>query len=209
MFKIINNNYKYLIIFVVFNLLFVGCSKKEEHNTTEKSDNNNKSTAKIEIVTNTNAKEIKVKTNHNSNKDQSKSFYYDYNINSEYSQDAQPANKDASVRMKPRTVLDAYSHIRSPYERVQVSLIAKQLSSTFKLKCSACHDDYANGVLGPSLLGRDSNYIYKKIIDFKTGVKSNPLMTDLIKAMSDKEIHKIANEIYEFNKRVQKLRGKQ
>ena len=99
-------------------------------------------------------------------------------------------------------------HIRSPYERVQVSLLSQQLSPAYRLKCSACHDDYANGVLGPSLLGRDADYIYNKIHEFKTGKKHNVLMKDLIKNMSDKEIRAIATDIYNFNLEVQKIRNK-
>ena len=196
-----------LITFLAISVSFSGCSDKKE--SKEEKTATKTLSPKIEIVTN-NTKEIKVevKDDKKSTSKNAKSFYYDYGEKSEYSQDAEPANKDADVRVRPRTVLDAYSHIRSPYERVQVSLIARQLSSTFRLKCSACHDDYANGVLGPSLLGKDASYIYDKIIEFKTGVKSNPLMSDLIKHMDNKEIKTIANEIYEFNKQVQKLRGR-
>jgi len=197
-----------LITFLAISVSFSGCSDKKE-SANKKESTSKSQVPKIEIVT-SDKKEIKVKRKDDkkSNSKNAQSFYYDYGEKSEYSQDAQPANKDADVRVRPRTVLDAYSHIRSPYERVQVSLIARQLSSTFRLKCSACHDDYANGVLGPSLLGRDSSYIYDKILEFKTGVKSNPLMSDLIKHMDNKEIKTIADEIYEFNKQVQKLRGR-
>jgi len=190
-------------------LLLSGCGNSDNSKPKHTQSNLN-TTPTIEIVENKNAKAIKVEQKHHEkkNSNQAKDYYYDYGEKSEYSQDAQPANKDASVRVRPRTVVDAYSHIRSPYERVQVSLISKQLSPTFKLKCSACHDDYANGVLGPSLLGKDAQYIYNKIIEFKTGVKNNPLMTDLIKQMSNSSIKNIADEIYEFNLRVQKMRGK-
>jgi len=130
-------------------------------------------------------------------------------VESSYDENSRPANKDASVRVKPRTVLDANMHIRSPYERVQISLIVKQLSTNFKLKCSACHDDYANGVIGPSLLGKDAEFIYKSINDFKNGSKSNPLMVDLIKQMTDKDIKDISTEIFLFNKKIEELGARQ
>jgi cytochrome c553 len=189
--------------------MFIGCSDKP------KEDNEKKkivtTTPKIEVVANENANEIKVKEKEKTKlqvKD-GKAYYYDYNIKSEYDENAQPANKDASVRVRPRTVLDANMHIRSPYERVQISLIVKQLSNSFKLKCSACHDDYANGVVGPSLLGKNADFIYNAINDFKTGKKSNPLMNDLINMMSDKEIKDISQEIYKFNREIEKLGAKQ
>jgi len=166
---------------------------------------------KIEVVSNKNEYALKVKSDKKGEKgtaSNKNSFYYDYGEKSEYDQNAQPANPEASVRVRPRTILDAQMHIRSPYERVQVSLLSRQLSPTFRLKCSACHDDYANGVLGPSLLGKDADYIYNKIIAFKTGKKKNVFMNDLIHHMSDKEIRSIAEDIYNFNLQIQKIRNK-
>ena len=191
----------------MFTLTGCGDKPQDEKQETKVSS---ASTPKIEIVQNDNAKAIKVEEKKKTKlhiKD-GKAYYYDYNVKSAYDPNSQPANEDAAVRIKPRTILDANMHIRSPYERVQVSLIVKQLSRTFKVKCSACHDDYANGVVGPSLLGKDSTYIYSKIAEFKNGTKSNPLMDDLIKMMSDKEIKIIAEEIYDFNKKSQEIREK-
>ena len=87
-------------------------------------------------------------------------------------------------------------------------MLVKKLSKTFRVKCSACHDDYANGIIGPSLLTRNADYIYDKIAEFKSGKKSNPLMTDLINMMSDEEIRALADEIYEFNKQIKEMREK-
>jgi cytochrome c553 len=110
--------------------------------------------------------------------------------------------------MKPRSILEANMQVRSPYEKVQVSLLVKKLSKKFIVKCSSCHNDYANGVIGPSLLNKTSDEILKNINDFKTGIKSNPLMSDLIKLMSKEEIKSLANEIYQFNKMVRDLKNK-
>jgi len=198
------------ILPLVYIAIFTGCGDKQNE---EKSVNKTvtSSSPQIEVIQNTNKNEIKVQEKKKTKiqvKD-GKAFYYDYNVKSDYDLKSQPANEDASVRVRPRTVLDANMNIRSPYERVQISLIVKQLSSTFKLKCSACHDDYANGVVGPSLLGKDADFIYKSIIDFKSGKKSNPLMDDLIHMMSNKEIKKISQEIYQFNKQIEKLGARQ
>ena len=202
-------------VFALALLVFLtGCAekKKEEHQK-EKMQSNVEQTeqaSKIEISVNENAQAIKVKEKAKS-KDrghQKNAYYYDYNIKSEYDQNAKPANEDASVRVKPRTVIEANMNIRSPYEKVKISMLVRKLSKTFIVKCSACHDDYANGIIGPSLLSRDSNYIYGKISDFKTGKKSNPLMTDLINMMSDEEIRTLADEIYVFNQEIKKMREK-
>jgi len=201
----------FYILPIISILAFVGCGDKDQsEKTIVKNVSKDNSPLKIEVTQNNNAYAIKAeekKKNKLEVKD-GKAYYYDYNIKSAYDPNSQPANKDAIVRIKPRTVLDANMNIRSPYEKVKISLIVKQLSKTFRLKCSACHDDYANGVVGPSLLGKSADYIYDKIIAFKTGKTSNPLMDDLIKMMDNEEIKTISQDIYIFNKKIQELRGK-
>ena len=187
-------------------LFLTGCGEEKKQESPTITNEVAQASA-IEVVANDNAKEIKVKEK-SVDKNQSKSYYYDYNIKSEYDPNAQPKNEDASVRAKPRTQIDANIHIRSPYEKVQVGMLVQKLSKTFRVKCSACHDDYANGIIGPSLLSRDSDYIFNKIADFKTGKKSNPLMDDLIKMMSEEEIRTLADEIYLFNQEIKKMREK-
>ena len=204
----INNYTKFSMLASSITLLLflTGCGEEKKQES-PKVESEAVQASKIEVVANKNAEEIKVKAK-KIDENQSKSYYYDYNIKSEYDPNAKPANKDASVRAKPRTQVDANIHIRSPYEKVQVSMLVQKLSKTFRVKCSACHDDYANGIIGPSLLARDSDYIYGKIADFKSGKKSNPLMTDLIKMMSDEEIRVLADEIYVFNQEIKKMREK-
>jgi len=192
--------------FLMVGFMLLGCGEKTKQEDSE-IQNSNKEAGVIEITANENAKEIKVKAK-KTDASKSKSFYYDYGIKSEYDPNAAPANKDAGVRTKPRTSIDANMHVRSPYENVQVSLIVQKLSKNFRIKCSACHDDYANGIIGPSLLDRNADYIYDKIAEFKSGKKSNPLMNDLIKMMSNEEIRTLADEIFEFNKQIKKMREK-
>ncbi len=198
-------NYKILALSVLFVASMIGCDESSEK--LDKSITTTSDTPTIEIVQNPNAKEIKVKGSEIKT-DDDKSFYYDYGVKSAYDPNEQPANKDASVRIKPRTVIEANMNVRSPYEAVQISMLSQKLSLKFRIKCSACHDDYANGIIGPSLLTRDADYIYSKIAEFKSGKKSNPLMTDLINMMSDAEIREIADEIYTFNQKIKQIREK-
>jgi len=183
-------------------LSFTGCEEKQKKESSEKLQSVTQNTPVIEITHNDNAKEIKV-SEKSADANQSKSYYLGYNIKSAYDENSQPANKDAAVRVKPRTSIDANMHIRSPYEKVQTSMLVRKMSKKFIVKCSACHNDYANGVIGPSLLKKDPDYIFNKIADFKSGKKSNPLMRDLIKMMSDEEIKEMAQEIYKFNEAIQ------
>ena len=200
------------ILFGCVLFLLTGCNDKQSNSNTEQTvkelSSENSVASKIEIVQSSDAKAIKVEekekvSNKNGQKDK---YYYDYNIKSEYDQNAKPANEDASVRIKPRTAIEANMNVRSPYEKVQISMLVKKLSIKFMVKCSACHDDYANGVIGPSLLGKSSDEIFTAIADFKSGKKSNVLMTDLIAQMSEEEIRGLADEIYSFNEKIKVLR---
>ncbi len=196
-----------LVSSLVLVSLVTGCGEKTND---EKSKAENVATAtkvapQIEVVTNENAKEIKVKEKA-TDKTQSKSYYYDYNIKSEYDENARPANEDAGIRAKPRTTIDANINVRSPYEKVQISLLVRKLSKKFIVKCSACHNDYANGIIGPSLLGKTSKEIFDDIAAFKSGEKKNVLMTDLINMMDENEIRTLADEIYDFNQKIKEAR---
>jgi len=174
-------------------LLLSGCGSDKGTNQTE-----GVADSQGIVVTEGAVKALKKETN---SKENSGQFYYSYNKEKKEDQ----YNSEES---KIRTELDAYRDIKSPYERVQITLMIQQLSPDYRLLCSACHDDYANGIIGPSLLSRDSDYIYGKIADFKSGKKSNPLMNDLIKMMSDEEIRTLADEIYLFNQEIKKMREK-
>ncbi len=194
------------LTFVLSSLLaFSACSDDKAQESKEVAKE--MGAESIEIVANDHAKEIKVQEKKRDN-NQSKSYYYDYNVESAYDQNSKPANEDASVRVKPRTAVEANMNVRSPYEEIQVSLMARNLSKKFIVKCSACHNDYANGVVGPSLLGRDADFVYNSIQKFKSGEKKNVLMTDLINMMDDKEIREISDEIYEFNLELEKMRNR-
>ncbi|MEA3370491.1 MAG: hypothetical protein U9Q40_04060 [Campylobacterota bacterium] len=189
---------------------FSGCSDSNEDKTAQKESVNSSQTPVIEIVQNENAQEIKVQEKKKTELElkNGKAYYYDYNVKSAYDENSMPANKDASVRSKPRTPIEANMNVRSPYEKVEVSLMVRKMSKKFIVKCSACHNDYANGIIGPSLLGKDVDYIFNKIADFKSGKKSNPLMDDLINMMSDTEIKEMAQEIYKFNEEIQNMRNR-
>ena len=183
------------IIILSLFVLIVGCSdsKKEKKNTQE-------ITPKSSIKVTTNAVDTKVKSKEVKNKDGGQ-FYY--------ALDKKKKEKDYnSEDSKTRTTIDAYLHIKSPYERVRITMMIKRLSRDYVIKCSPCHDDYANGVIGPSLLDKDGEFIYQRIMDFKSGKKKNILMKELVEQIDDEKLKSIAEEIATFNKQIQKMRGK-
>ena len=199
-----NKNIFYISAILLLSLL-TGCSSNEDNKSNDKTNTKVATASAIEVVQNKNSKEIKVAQKEHDKKD--KQYYFDYDVKSAYSPNARPANKDASIRTKPRTTLDANLHVRSPYEKVQISLLVKGLSKKFIVKCSACHNDYANGIIGPSLLNKDAKSIIEKMNKFKNDKSANILMYYMLNKMDDKEIEGLANEISNFNKEIKKMRG--
>lgn len=175
-------------------LLLVGCSGEDS----SKGSRQQASTAVQGIVVTENAVDTLKKEK---SKENSGQFYYSYNKE----KNASAYNSEDS---KTRTELDAYRDIRSPYERVQVTLMVKQLSPDYRLLCSACHDDYANGVIGPALLDKNATYIYDQIMAFKTGTKKNVLMQQLVNRIDDNRLKAIAKEVERFNRQILEMRSK-
>ncbi|RXJ55255.1 c-type cytochrome [Candidatus Marinarcus aquaticus] len=185
-------------------LLISGCGEKKDEKTNAKMIQTQEP-LKIEVEESSNTKEIKVALKNEKSKE-NETYYFNYGIKSEYDPNAKPANKDAAIRVKPRNSIDANMHVRSPYEEVKISMLVKRLSKEFIVKCSACHNDYANGVIGPSLLGKDDTFIYESIMKFRNNKDANVLMTDLVNQMTKEEIQRIATEIYEFNQQIKDLK---
>ncbi len=132
-------------------------------------------------------------------KENSGQFYYAYN--------KEKNTTDTDEATQPRTTIDAYLHIKSPYERVRVTMMIKRLSKDYIIKCSPCHDDYANGVIGPSLLDKNATFIYQRIEAFKSGKRKNPLMKELVEQIDDAHLKTLAEEIANFNKEIRKMRS--
>ena len=131
-------------------------------------------------------------------KENSGQFYYSYNKEKNASYNSEES--------KVRTTIDAYLNIKSPYERVRITMMIKRLSKDYIVKCSPCHDDYANGVIGPSLLDKNGTFIYDRIQAFKSGKKKNPLMKELVSQIDDAKLKALADEIANFNKEIRKMR---
>ena len=102
--------------------------------------------------------------------------------------------------------LGALISIKNNYEKLNAKILAQRLSKNYMQKCSACHDNYANGVIGPSLLDKNEDEIFQAIKVYQTGEKKNVFMKDLISKMADEEIRSLANEIAQLNKEVRESR---
>ncbi len=188
------------ILFIAVTLLFIGCTDKEKSDKSVLTKDIE--VGQIEVVENKEYKQRKTKELESKGivtGAKGDSFYYDY--------DKKEGSKNIEKKEeKTYSPLDANMRVRTPYDELRISLLVKKLSKNFIVKCSACHSDYANGIIGPSLLGKNKDYIYNSIMDFKSGKKENVLMTDLINMMKNSEIEVLASEIAEFNEKIKKLR---
>ncbi|MRI83817.1 MAG: hypothetical protein C6I00_05280 [Nitratiruptor sp.] len=125
-------------------------------------------------------------------------FYYSYK--------RQSSKEEPSIEDEGRyTKLGAYRYVKN-YTDVQIALLANKLSREFLIYCSACHDDYANGVIGPSLLGKSGEYIYEQLMQFRRGERKNVLMEQLVRRLPEETLRALAEEIAKFNQEVQKIK---
>ena len=178
-------------------LLFVGCEKREE--APPKSGQQIQAPAAQEIrITEGAVQEQRSETKEHDKGE----FYYSYK---EKKSPVEPQELKKSDEAR-YTALGAYRYVKN-YQDVQIALLANKLSKDFLIYCSACHDDYANGVIGPSLLGKSGDYIYQQLMEFKTGKRKNVLMEQLVGRLPDEKLKALADEIAEFNEKVQKIKA--
>lgn len=181
------------LVFIAVVLAFLGCDNKANNKQNLKEQPQEKS-IKIEQNRTANTTRISITKGETLKNDDNKFIKYDmhgerkvdFNLNNE--------NNEST-----RNIV-AYSRIKTPYESINFNLMKKRLGRDFILHCSACHDDYANGIIGPSLLRKTSDEIVDMIKKYKFKEKPNALMVQLVNQMSDEHIKKLADEIYEFNK---------
>ncbi len=181
---------KWIVSLLMSGWILTGCGSSESKVKQEST-----TVPEIKVVKDA----VDTKVMEKDSKENSGQFYYSYNKE----KNSTAYNSEDS---KVKTTIDAYLNIKSPYEKVRITMMIKRLSKTYVVKCSACHDDYANGVVGPSLLDKDVDFIYGRIMDFKTGKRKNVLMKELVSQMDDAQLKEIANEIANFNKEIRKMR---
>ena len=145
-----------------------------------------------------------------------KGFYYAYDEKKDDNSSADETftRIDAEKRVKNKKVVDGKVAVmvkerkpENPYQYVRIDLLKNALSHDFMVKCSACHDDYANGVIGPSLLEKDGNYIYGQMLKYRNDPKKNILMYELVNKMTEDEMKSLSNEVAQFNKEIRALKG--
>lgn len=172
------------VVFLFLLLFFIGCSEN-------KSKTNQQETLKNESI-------ISIKSGNTNLNNGNKFINYDIKGNRKIAF-SPTGEENATTRQ-----IGAIAMIRNPYESINIKLLEKKLSKNFLVKCSACHNDYANGVIGPSLLDKNKDEIFSMIKSYKESKKENVLMRELVMKMNDEEIMALAKEIDDFNANLRK-----
>lgn len=178
------------IVFVILVFIGVGCSGGEKADDLTATEDK---PGKITVVT------------ENGGRVDNASPFIGYNITGENMVKFSPDGEETPLTKE----IGAHVVVRNrPYESIHKSLLMKRLSKNFIVKCSACHDDYGNGVIGPTLLTKNSDEIFDMIVKYKTNKESNILMKELVMKMDDKEIRFLADDISRFNEEIRKENSK-
>ncbi len=128
-----------------------------------------------------------------------------YNVKGEYQVQFTPTGEEDNTTT--RMVGAAAVSRNAPYSAIGRRLAEKSLGKDYTIKCAPCHDDYANGVIGPSLLGKTPDEIYNMIIKYQKDQETNYLMQVFVNKMTDEEIKDLAVRIAEFNKMMQESKN--
>lgn len=194
-------------------LYFTGCSSSEERSEQKEV----KEMKASDIVVAEGKENVRMQvSDHKEELDKDKKdFYYslkEKDVKTDASEETftrVDAQKRVKNEVKDNKVVERNVRIDTPYNYIRIDLLKTSLSKTFIVKCSSCHDDYANGIIGPSLLHKDGAYIYKQLLAYKQKDGANILMQDLVRRMSDEELRAMADEVANFNKEVRALKGEE
>ncbi len=81
------------------------------------------------------------------------------------------------------------------------NIAAFKVSPLYKKRCSSCHGNIGQGIIGPKLMGRDKDYILNALHDFKSGKRKNYVMYGLLGNMTEEQLESLASEISTFQKK--------
>ncbi len=104
-----------------------------------------------------------------------------------------PQKKEESEEEKKLKVLKEKAGRMSAFE----------VSPLYRRNCASCHGINGGGVIGPKLIGKSEEEIYKALMDFKSGRRKNYVMFGLLNNMKDEDLKSLAKEISGFAQKLQ------
>ncbi len=114
---------------------------------------------------------------------------------------AQPAATSAKPQAKKEEDETA-KKLKALQERAG-NVMAFKVSPLYKQKCSSCHGVNGEGIIGPKLIGKSSDFILKALEDFKSGKRKNYVMYGLLSKMDEAQLKALAEEIGTFQQKLE------
>jgi cytochrome c553 len=82
------------------------------------------------------------------------------------------------------------------------NMAAFKVSQLYKEKCSSCHGVNGGGIIGPKLIGKSAEDVYKNLTDFKSGKRKNYVMYGLLSKMDEAQLKSLSDEIGSFEQKL-------
>jgi len=82
------------------------------------------------------------------------------------------------------------------------NMAAFKVSPLYKQKCSSCHGVNGGGIIGPKLIGKSAEDVYKNLTDFKSGKRKNYVMYGLLSKMDEAQLKSLSDEIGSFEQKL-------
>ena len=118
---------------------------------------------------------------------------------------AKVENSKAVVIQKPTNSVN--SHNKKAEEKLASlkrkagNIAAFEVSPLYKKRCSSCHGNIGEGIIGPKLMGKDKETVLNALHEFKSGKRRNYVMYGLLGSMTDEQLEFLADEISTFQKK--------
>jgi len=116
----------------------------------------------------------------------------------------QPISQESAQPVQPKKSEEdeAAKKLKALQERAG-NVMAFKVSPLYKQKCSSCHGVNGEGIIGPKLIGKSSDYVLKALEDFKSGERKNYVMYGLLSKMEESQLKSLADEIGTFQQKLE------
>jgi cytochrome c553 len=129
--------------------------------------------------------------------------FRNYDVKGELQIQYAPPGQEINEAVKNVQVVVASRN--APFLTLDAKVAAQRLGKEFIVYCSSCHDDYGNGVIGPSIMDKTSGEVREMIEKYRGDPNANVLMTDVVNRMTEDQVEHISNDIARFNAEVKAI----
>ena len=132
--------------------------------------------------------------------------FRNYDVKGELQIQYAPPGQEINEAVKNVQVVVASRNV--PFLTLNAKVAAQRLGKDFIVYCSSCHDDYGNGVVGPSIMDKTGDEVREMIEKYRGDPTANVLMTDVVNRMTQEQVDRISNDIARFNAEVKAIEAR-